>query len=97
MDIPRVDSLTSPKSNRPVANQFVIRTNGFAYFQSYQTIIACVDDEGITTLDKNDWDYSRTTLKYLKEFLSINYSVSKIRKMIADGEYKVADLNKYYY
>lgn len=52
-------------SGNPVANQFIISDNrGNTYFQSYNTVIAKRDRNGHVTLDKNNWQYSNTTIKY---------------------------------
>tara|TARA_R110002020_G_scaffold63139_1_gene168518 strand:+ start:165 stop:443 length:279 start_codon:yes stop_codon:yes gene_type:complete len=64
----KVHSMCSPRTGNPVANQFEIYTPKGVYFQSYQTIIAFKPNEGKLKLDKNYWDYSRTTLKYLHKF-----------------------------
>ena len=66
-----VTQMNSTRTGNPVANQFEIYTDKYIYFQSYSTIIAKKQRGflGKTTLDKNYWDYSRTTLKYLKSFL----------------------------
>ena len=50
-----------------------------------------MDDD--TTLDENYWDYSRTTLKYLKVFLGTQKSKKEIEKDIKTGVYKTANLN----
>ena len=47
-------------SGREVPNQFILDTKDATYFQSYRTIIA-VKKMGKTYLDKNHWDYSKTT------------------------------------
>lgn len=39
----RVENMDSPRSNRPVANQYRIETDAGTYFQSYQTVIAFKD------------------------------------------------------
>ena len=71
--------------NKP-ANQDVIR----GVFVSYGTNIA-EEIEGVMTLDKYYWDYSRTTGYYRNQFLG--EGVADTRKKIASGEYKLADLN----
>ena len=48
-------------------NQFIIRGGNKIIFQSYDSTIAVVDNGSITL--GADWDYSRTTLKYLYTFL----------------------------
>lgn len=96
----RVSNLKSPRSGNEVANQYVITDGGIETFQSYSTVIAKVDTTvrpTVTTLDKDSWDYSVTTLKYLKEFLKDNgyYGLSKkdIQDKIDSGEFKTEDLN----
>lgn len=91
----KVQQLKSNKTGNPVANQFEIYTNKYIFFQSYSTIIAKKQRGfmGKTTLDKNYWDYSRTTLKYLKSFLSTNKSKKEIEKDIKQGVYKLSNLN----
>ena len=44
-----------------VKNQFINHLNNKKVFQSYDTIIATVDDDGTVTLDSKSWNYSRTT------------------------------------
>lgn len=92
----QVVQMNSATTGNPVPNQFMIFTNKYVYFQSYQTIIAKRERGflGKTTLDRNYWDYSRTTLKYLKTFLAINKSKKEIEKDIKTGVYKLARLNK---
>ena len=91
----KVQQMLSSKGNH-VANQFEIYTNNYIYFQSYQTIIAKKKRGflGNITLDRNYWDYSRPTLKYLKLFLGTNKSKKEIEKDIKTGVYKLARLNK---
>lgn len=84
--------MVSPNGNK-TANQFEVRDDqGNIYFQSYDTIIAKVDNQGKTTLDAKMWDYSTTTGKYRNQFLG--ESKAETLKKIKSGEYKLADLNK---
>lgn len=85
-----VKNMMSTQGNK-VPNQFIIRDNGKTFFQSYDSIIACKEN-GQITLDQNYWDYSRTTGKYRNMFL--NENTAETRKKIANGTYKLADLNK---
>ena len=88
----KVQQMESPRSGRPVANQFIIYTNKGSYFQSYKTIIAFRERHtGKTFLDSNYWDYSRTTSRYRNEFL--NETTKETRQRIKDKEYKLKDLN----
>ena len=64
--IPKVEALTSPISGEAVKNQVVINMNNGEVFQSYDSTIA-VKYNGVVYLT-NDFDYSVTTSKYLKQF-----------------------------
>jgi len=83
--------MTSNRSGRPVANQFIIYTSKGEYFQSYDSVIAFKDNKGNVTLDDYTWDYSRTTGKYRNQFLG--EGIVDTRTKIESGEYKLADLN----
>ena len=74
-----------------IPNQFEIYTNEGRYFQSYNSVIAFIDNNGKVFLDESDWDYSRTTGKYRNMFLG-EY-IGETRKKIETGEYKLVDLN----
>ena len=88
----KVRQMTSNRSGRPVANQFIIETARGRYFQSYKSIIAFISNKtGKVTLDDYYWDYSRTTGKYRNEFLG-EY-IEDTRAKINSGEYKLANLN----
>ena len=90
----RVSQLINNNWN-PVANHFIINDSGVEYLQSYQSLVVKKDESGVT-LGK-DWDYSRTTVKYLKiflnEFFDSDLSTNDIRKKIKSGEYKLENLN----
>ncbi len=90
-----VTQMNSTRTGNPVPNQFEIYTDKYIYFQSYSTIIAKKQRGflGKTTLDKNNWDYSRTTLKYLRLFLGTNKSKKEIERDIKRGVYKLSNLN----
>lgn len=89
----RITNMQSPRSGNPVANQFIILNDDGQYFKSYQTMIAFRPNQGNIVLDSNSWDYSKTTLKYLKEFLGINSSKKEIQKAIDNKAYLTANLN----
>lgn len=89
----RVASIRSPKTGKAVANQFTITTPHGEMFQSYKTLIAFRANNGQLTLDPS-WDCSRTTLKYLKEFMGADAATTNvIRKRISAGVYKLEELN----
>ena len=72
-DMPIVKPLNSPRTGKPVVNQYVITDEATKsiVFQSYETVIAHLDTEtGAVVLDEHYWDYSITTLRYLKVFIN---------------------------
>jgi hypothetical protein len=86
----KVQNMVSNKGNK-IANQFVIYTDNGSIFQSYNSTIVKIDS-GKTYLDKNTWDYSKTTGKYRNIFL--NESKKDTEEKIKRGEYILTDLNK---
>lgn len=64
----KVRNVTSNSTGREIANQFIIEHEGKVYFQSYATIIA-MKEAGKITIDTSAENYSRTTSKYLYQFL----------------------------
>ena len=92
LNIAKVENMRSPRSNKEVANQFIITLqNGITIFQSYNSII-CVKADGETYLDYDRWDYSRTTGKYRNIFL--NENTKETRDKINKGQYACVHLNK---
>ena len=87
----QVNNIVNNNGNT-VANQFSINDKGIQYFQSYKTIIVKIDKAGNISLDRNYWDYSRTTSKHRNIFLNTNTKDTKAK--IKSGEYKLTDLNK---
>ena len=85
-----VRQFISKTSGNPVANQFVINSGNAVYFQSYSTIIA-KRENGVLTLDRDCWDYSRTTAKYRNQFTG--YTTDETKRLIKSGEIKLANLN----
>ena len=97
----RVSNLSSERSWRPVANQFVIETENAYYFQSYSSLVAKVKySQGWVLALGSDWDYSRTTMKHLHAFLreywdcSWNGSTEDLRRMIKKGLVRYCDTEK---
>ena len=68
----KVRNMVSASSGREVANQFIISGDSKVIFQSYDSTICVIDynKEGAEriTLGRH-WDYSKTTSKYLYQFL----------------------------
>ena len=93
----KVRNMTSDRTGREVANQFIITDQNKTYFQSYKTIIAkrtiqCDQTKpDVIELDVNYWDYSKTTGKYRNQFLGETRKETEAK--IKDGTYQLVDLN----
>ena len=95
----KVENMKSVKTGKAVANQFVITDNehNAIWFQSYTSVIAFVNN-GILFLDKNKWDYSRTTAKYRNAFVATYFnskyaSRDGIKEGVEDGKIIMTGLN----
>lgn len=71
----KISNLVNERGNR-VANQFVIENENSIAFQSYNSMVcevrpASIGFEKVVVFGK-DWDYSRTTIKHLGNFLKQN-------------------------
>jgi hypothetical protein len=73
-----------------VPNQFIIEADNYWYFQSYQTVIARKGDGRVLLAPQ--WDCSRTTMKYLHQFLG-TASKKEIEAGIKSGRYIIENLN----
>ena len=74
-------------------NQFEVYTDEGVYFQSYDSVVAFKPNSSEEKIRVGvDWDYSRTTMKYVGQFLGQN--TTKTRKDITDGVILV-DYNLY--
>ena len=64
-------------------NQFKVYTDEGVYFQSYDSVVAFKSYSSEEKIRVGvDWDYSRTTMKYVGQFLGQN--TAKTRKDIKD-------------
>ena len=98
----KVKNMTSSSGNK-VANQFILTDDrDTKFFQSYNSIIAKIPVNSHALpcehlcwepieLDRNKWDYSRTTGKYRNIFLG--ETKAETQKKIDSGEYILTDLN----
>lgn len=89
----KVINFTSNAGNK-VANQFVITDGSKRTFQSYSSIIATIDDgpqSREVILDPRYYDYSATTMKYLKIFLG--HGIAETRRRLDREEYSFSNLN----
>ena len=68
-------------------NQFVINGAYGEAFQSYSSLIAYRKNNFIYLSDK--WDYSKTTLKYLKIFLNTSISKKEIKEALKRGVFQL--------
>lgn len=87
-----VENFTSRNGNK-VANQFKLFLASGVAFQSYSTMIACKVYGTNKVYLSEHWEYSNTTLKYLKDFLGTTASAKVIRERIKDGVYEVVSEN----
>ena len=64
-------------------NQFEVYTDEGVYFQSYDSVVAFKPSNREEKIRVGiDWDYSRTTMKYVGQFLGQN--TAKTRRDIKD-------------
>lgn len=91
----KINQLENPLTGNPVANHYEIETDKYYIFQSYKTIICQIDRQSPfnVVLDPK-WNYSKTTLKYLKQFLKMNLSKNDILAKIERGDYIIKNLNR---
>lgn len=66
----KVFNMTSPRTGAKVANQFIIVDDDRIVFQSYNSTCAAVTNHGRNLDLFDDFDYSVTTAKYCKAFIS---------------------------
>ena len=87
----KVSNMISSRGNT-VPNQFIIKTDKGNYFQSYKTIIALIENNpNKIILDNNALNYSKTTSKYLYQFLDMKKD--EILLKIGEGKIILKDLN----
>ena len=67
-----ISNLESPRTGKPVSNQFVIESGRYSFFQSYDSLVGFYDKEERSVTLGCSWDYSQTTRKYLHEWLKEN-------------------------
>lgn len=91
-------NLESPRTGRKVPNQFVTEIGNKVYFQSYNSLIAVIDNGEKTVTITPYWNYSKTTAKYRNEFFKAYglwnemETTKGVQKAINDGKvgnYKV--------
>lgn len=72
---------------RTLANNQIIvsMVDGSQVLFSYETKVALRGADDSITLNEHYWDYSATTLKYVKQFMNTTDSKSAIQKQIDNG------------
>lgn len=80
----QLKQLKNPKSDRPINNQYMIISNRFIFFVSYETFICAYDTQtrNLIIFDYIKYsDVSRTTAKYFCQFLNeINFTLKNFRE-----------------
>lgn len=80
----QLKQLKNPKSDHPVNNQYMIISNRFIFFVSYETFICAYDTQtrNLIIFDYIKYsDVSRTTAKYFYQFLDeINFTLKNFRE-----------------
>ena len=94
----KVENMTSVKTGKAIPNQFLIQDKGYIWFQSYKSTIGIVTPDNILLLDKDKWDYSRTTAKYRNAFVATYFnskyaSRDGIKEGVEDGKIIMTGLN----
>ena len=79
------------KATQMANNQIIIQSHDGQYFQSYDSIIAYRDVDGQLTLDRDNWNYSKTTAKYRNLFTGLTTKATL--SAISAGTIKLEDLN----
>lgn len=79
--LPKIESLAN--------NQVIVITEQGEMFFSYGRLIGIKkDDDDDELYLTNLWDYSRTTLKYLKLAFNLDLTKSEIQQKLDRGEFK---------
>ena len=77
------------RTGKPVANQFVITMPDGCLFQSYRSRICYYNVEENKLYFGTNWNYSRTTSKYLAQFLRM-YASNWYARIMAYGKRTLA-------
>jgi hypothetical protein len=86
----KVENLESNKGNK-VPNQFIVTTEKGSFFQSYNSVIAIIEEGQPVKLDEKFWDFSKTTSKYRNQFLGEDTKTTEAK--IKNGTYILTNLN----
>jgi hypothetical protein len=89
-----VTNMESPRTGRPVANQFIIEGEGRVIFQSYESKIAEINYNAHEIYIGQNWNYSMTTGKYRNQFFTEYFDALNNRQAIKKAK-EIADINGY--
>lgn len=69
----------------------VLEVNGETTLQSYDTIMLNIKDGEVVWFNKDEWNYSATTMKHVNAFLEFNglptTNLAKVRLSLQNGEW----------
>lgn len=87
-----ISNIKTPKG-ASVPNQFIVKDEktNVSFFQSYDSNIVYIDENGKIFLDEKYYKFSATTIKYRNMFLG--ETTKQIDNKILSGEYKLINLN----
>ncbi len=74
-----------------IPNQFTVSTSEGKFFQSYESVIVFIPNDGKIQLDAKFWNYSKTTSKYRNIFLGEDKKETE--RKIKEGIYQLTNLN----
>ena len=89
----RIITISSPRSGRPVANQIILETDDLRIFFSYGTLIAVQYASGFVKISARYYRYSRTTSRYLAQFLGVKSA--EIQRRVSSGMYQLDNLQQF--
>ena len=69
-------------------NQFIIDSDDYRLFQSYNSLIAIYDKKNRVLLLGKDWNYSNTTLKHLYLFIKDYCYLNELDNMLYNASNK---------
>lgn len=75
-------------------NQFIIDSDDFRIFQSYNSLIAIYDKVNHQLILGCDWDYSNTTLKHLYLFIKDYCYIAELDNLLYKASNKKAAMYK---
>ena len=96
----KVKNMTSANGNK-IANQFIIESDNFTTFQSYESTIIVIDYSKRIIYVHPDYNYSRTTGKYRNLFFDyvglyeLN-TLAKLEKAMKNKKVYINEINSFH-